>query len=69
MFFWTKERSTKSHELNTKPVLPQSTLEAKLFATEHQDVAVRIAHFELPVTVGLALDRHLDECLTAYSVA
>src|SRR5260370_18388477 len=41
---------------------------AALLTTEHENVAVRIAHFELPVTVGLSLQRHLNKCSAAHRV-
>ena len=39
-----------------------------LLTTEYENVAIRIAHFELPVALGLLLEGHLNKWLTAYSV-
>src|SRR5438105_3815510 len=36
--------------------------------TEDQDVAVRVAHFELPVSVALLLQWELDESLVTYTL-
>jgi hypothetical protein len=51
--------------LDSRVTIAPVAQRAALLTTERQNVAVRIAHFELPVAIGLVRERRVDKCFAS----